>query len=67
MNYSLTLRGAIALLLAFLAKSLDLEIPYTTEEVTNAVLVIIGVGGFIATYIARFRQGDITWYGRRIR
>jgi hypothetical protein len=65
MNYSNTLRGAVALLLAFLAKSLELDLPYTSEEVTNAILLLVGLGGFLVTYIARVRQGGITWYGRK--
>lgn len=65
MNYSLTLRGAVVMLLAFLAQSLDVEIPYTSEEVTNALLVIFSVIGFVMTYIARVRQGNITWYGKK--
>lgn len=65
MNYSLTLSGAIAMLLSFLAQSLGVEIPYTTEQVTTAILTITGILGFIFTYIGRVRHGDITWYGAK--
>jgi hypothetical protein len=69
MNYSLTLKGAVAMLVAmlltFLSRTLNLEIPYTSDQVTDAILTLVAVGGFIATYIARYRQGDITWYGKR--
>lgn len=60
---SLTLKGAIILLLAFLAKTLNVELPYTPDQVTNAIVTLIGVIGFVMTYIGRVRHGDITWYG----
>lgn len=66
MNYSLTLSGAIAMLLAFLAQSLGIEIPYTTEQVTTAVVTVVGLLGFVITYLGRVRQGDITWYGKKV-
>jgi hypothetical protein len=63
MNYSITVAGAIAMLLSFLADQFNVKLPYTNEEVKNAIITIIGVGGFLVTLYGRYRHGDINIFG----
>lgn len=60
MNLSVTLSGLIATILGLV---------FTPDE-TQAFLQLIDaalvVGGIIATYWGRYRQGDVTWYGKKI-
>lgn len=63
MNYSITIAGALASFIAFLAKMTNTELPYTTEQINNALLTIIGIGGFLITVYGRYRHGDLKWNG----
>jgi hypothetical protein len=67
MNYSLTYIGAIAMFLAFLAKSTQVEIPFTQSEIESALTVIVGIVGFIVTIIGRVRAGGVSLFGFKIR
>jgi hypothetical protein len=66
MQYSATYIGAIVSFLAFLAKVLDVELPYTNEEIEKAIIVIAGIVGFLITLYGRFRKGDLKWTGKRV-
>ena len=61
---SLTIQGFIVTVLATIIRTFDLDIDegQVTEAVTSVALVV----GFVATYVGRVRQGDITWYGKRV-
>lgn len=65
MNYSVTIAGIIASLIGTIAKQLNYELPFTGEEISNAILVILSVGGLVVAYIGRVRKGDIDWLGRK--
>lgn len=52
--------------LAFVAQVSHLELPYTPEEITDALVIIAAVGGFAWTIYERFKKGDIvSWWGRK--
>jgi len=63
MNYSTTIAGALVMLLSFLAKSLNLELPYTDKEIESAIITIVGIVGFLITLYGRYRHGDINIFG----
>jgi hypothetical protein len=67
MNYSLTFIGAIAMLFAFLAKQTQVELPFTTTEIENALTVIVGIVGFVITIIGRVRAGGVSIFGFKIK
>ena len=64
-TYSLTFAGWLAMLLGsfFSAVGIDTT-PGDLEEAVNGVLVI---SGLIVVYVGRIRQGDINWYGKKIK
>lgn len=52
--------------LAFVAQTANLELPYTPEEVTDALVIVAGLGGFAWTIVERFQKGDLaTWWGKK--
>lgn len=53
------------MLIAFLAKTYNLELPYTTDQISQAVITIAGVVGFFVALYGRWRKGDITILGFR--
>ena len=59
---SLTLQGLLVTISATLIRTfeLDLDEGQVTEVIASIGLVV----GFIATYVGRVRQGDLTWYGK---
>lgn len=63
MNYSTTVAGAIVMLLSFLAESLNIKLPYTNEQIKDAIITIVGVIGFLITIYGRYRHGDINLFG----
>ena len=65
-NYSMTVAGVLAMLLGAIAKQINHQLPVTEQDIANTVTTIIQVLGLLLAYIGRVRQGDITWYGRKI-
>lgn len=59
----MTIAGAIAMLLSFLADRFNVKLPYTSDEIKQALIVILGVGGFLVTLYGRYRHGDINILG----
>lgn len=52
--------------LAFVAQVSGIELPYTPEEVTDALVIVAAVGGFAWTIVERFKKGDLaTWWGKK--
>ena len=65
MNVSLTMQGWILMVLTLIVKSaeIDLDEGQITEiSVWIATAIAAGI-----MYIGRYRQGDITWYGKKIK
>ena len=65
-NFSATIAGILVMVLGAIAKLINIEFSISEQELTNALLTIIQILGLILAYIGRVRQGDISWYGRRI-
>ena len=65
-TYSMTIAGLIAAAVITLAKSHHIELPYTSDQVTQTVFTALQMIGFVIAYIGRYRHGDITWYGAKI-
>ena len=63
MQYSITIAGAIASFLAFLATTLNVQLPYSLDEIKNAIITVLGVAGFLATLYGRWRHGDLDIFG----
>lgn len=65
MNTSLTLQGWVLLVLSMLVKALEIDLD--EGQVTEiSVWLATGIAAGII-YIGRYRQGDITWYGKKIK
>ena len=54
---SITYIGALVQLLGFLSAATGVQLPYTSEQVTAACEVVIGLIGFGITIYGRFRHG----------
>ena len=65
MNVSLTLQGWVLLVLSMLVKAfeIDLDEGQLTEI---ASWIAAGIAAAVI-YVGRYRQGDITWYGKKIK
>lgn len=61
---SLTLVGLVVAVLATVLKAAGVEVP--NEALTTWVLTAGQIIGALAVYLGRVRQGDITWYGRKV-
>lgn len=61
---SLTITGLIVIFIGFILKELGISI--ISQDLTTTITTIIVIIGGIASYIGRKRQGDITWYGKKI-
>lgn len=64
-NFSMVIAGAIATLAAFLADQLGINLPYTSEQLSDSLIAIVEVLGLVIIYIGRVRHGDITPWGTK--
>ena len=64
-QHSLTITGLAVVLVMTLGRTFDVD--FDEGKVTELVTALALVIGFVATYIGRYRQGDITWYGKKIK
>lgn len=63
MNYSLTISGLLIMIIAGIIKWSGQSVDESAiRSFIEVAIVIIGV---ITTYIGRYRQGDITWFGSK--
>lgn len=62
-NLSMTMGGWLAMLLSQALVWADM--PMAPEKVEAGVQVVLGVAGLLAVYWGRYRQGNITWYGKK--
>jgi hypothetical protein len=61
---SLTIRGLAAVILgAFFP---EVEVNEFLDLIVKVLDLSATIGGILTIWYARYRQGDITWYGRRI-
>jgi len=65
-NYSATIAGILVMVLGAIAKQINIEFSITEQDLTNVLVTIIQILGLFLAYLGRVRQGDITWYGRKI-
>lgn len=63
---SLTYGGAIAMLLAFLAKSFGIE-ALSNDQVEKTVEGVLAIGGFLIACYGRWRAGGVKWFGAKIK
>ena len=60
MKQSITISGAAIVVLSMV---------FSPEEASALVAAVVGVVkavGILMVYYGRYRQGDITWYGRKV-
>lgn len=62
-NQSLTISGIVALVLIQALERAGVSVGY--EEVDTFLMVGGQIVAVVVTYAGRFRQGDITWYGKK--
>ena len=63
---SLTLAGLIVLVLSSLAKASGFNLHIGEAEVSKVLTTSAEVIGLAMAYYGRVRQGNITWYGKRL-
>lgn len=65
MNLSLTIAGLVIMVLAFIGKSVGVELTVTEDDVVRTIGTIVQAVGLVMAYIGRYRHGDITIWGTR--
>lgn len=63
MRYSVTYVGAAFMLLSLIAKTYDINLPYTEEQFSNLVEGAIGLVAFFVTLYGRYRAGGVNIIG----
>ena len=61
---SFTLQGLLVAILGSLLTKFG--IPNVPEQVAQVVSALITIGGWVAVWWGRYRQGGITWYGKKL-
>ena len=67
MNRSLTIIGLIVSLVGTLVNTFHIPLPYTMDEIEKALTVIATLLGIVIAWIGRYRHGDITLFGKKLR
>lgn len=62
---SLTIGGMIVLVLSFVARTAGLDFHIPGEQIDTSIATIGQVLGLLMAWYGRYRQGGITWYGRK--
>ncbi len=65
MNFSMTFVGLIIIVLAFIAKSIGVELTVTEDDIVRTIGTIAQAIGLAVAYYGRYRHGDITIWGTR--
>ena len=60
MNQSLTISGIVVFVLA------QVFTPDEANQIVQAGFMVANVVGILMAYYGRYRQGDITWYGKKL-
>jgi len=60
MNQSLTITGIAVFVLA------QVFTPEEANQLVDAGFALLNAVGILMAYFGRYRQGDITWYGRKV-
>lgn len=63
-SFSLTIVGVIVTVLSTFLEGAG--IPFTDMQLSQFAESIVFALGVLLAYIGRVRQGDITWYGKRV-
>lgn len=61
---SITIRGLLVILITSVIETFNLN--FGAEELVDAITGIGLIIGFLTAYYGRIRQGDITWYGKKL-
>jgi len=65
MNVSMTITGLVISVIMTIVRGFNLDLDEgQVTEVVSAIGVVIG---FLTVYVGRVRQGDISWYGTKLR
>ena len=68
MNYSTTQMANLAVLAGFVVFILKyFNIALSQEEITTVLGLIIGLGGLLVSWYKRYKKGDLTIAGFRVR
>lgn len=69
---SKTLTGLLITILGLLASQLQIDV--TQDQISELIMTIVKIGsdilvvyGIIHTWYGRYRHGDITWYGKKLK
>jgi hypothetical protein len=54
------------MLLGAIAKQINHQFPVSEQELANAISTGVQIIGLILAYAGRVRQGDISWWGKKL-
>jgi len=63
--FSRTYLSQYVVLLAAVLAFFGVELPYTQEEIIDALVVVLTVFGALWAIVERFSKGDVTLYGKK--